>query len=478
VRFPTFGEEEHLPELLLLVLLGLVGPYFLRTCFIAEKLWRWCCGRCGRKVPKTELAACTQHAYELGYHTVLLVQEIYAVFLLDDDQFSESSLFIIFVSFPFAEFVLKKVSDRVIPGKYDDIVIAIALELAQALLFSYFSDFNASAVAFFGYVCIVKSIADFIVFSQQNQDTLAEDSLELELKGCAPFFADLFAEAPVFIVQTLSVATLQAVWVILEVKLDRWEEIFITLLTWFLGMHLLVLEWETGFKKIMEFFALLGNIFNFLMLFYTAFFLADQWLTWLHVFGEIELLAFAMYDIYMAFAVAITIWSFGAGCMGCLSCLQRDEPLLKRQKTRTARGIGPESLPVSGLLTLLFTLLHIYLRLYFFNTGPVQPELHYSTVRLVLLALPLPVCMIVYGFRSCIKGIAPDAPPDVEASQGPSLFGRLLVLLRLRRAPEPYESLQDEAEALKAAIAKRDEQIKQLSARASQKSMFADTRMI
>ena len=28
----------------------------------------------------------------------------------------------------------------------------------------------------------------------------------------------------VFIVQTLSVATLQAVWVILEVKLDRWEE--------------------------------------------------------------------------------------------------------------------------------------------------------------------------------------------------------------------------------------------------------------
>ena len=98
---------------------------------------------------------------------------------------------------------------------FDDIIISIGLELAQAYIFSYFTDFNSEAVGFFGWVFVTKTVSDVIIWTLEPKVT--EDKFE----GCAAFWSNFFAAAPVFIVQTLSVATLQAVWIVLDVELAQ-----------------------------------------------------------------------------------------------------------------------------------------------------------------------------------------------------------------------------------------------------------------
>ena len=50
---------------------------------------------------------------------------------------------------------------------------------------------------------------------------------------------------------------------------EKWEDLFVTVLTWLLATHLLVLEWKTGLKMFLEIIGLIGNVFNFCMLLYS-----------------------------------------------------------------------------------------------------------------------------------------------------------------------------------------------------------------
>ena len=126
----------------------------------------------------------------LVFYLTSLIEDLVALYMLNEEAHSESELFLVLLAFPFVDFVLKEGAQSFTPATMnDDLAISIALEVAQAFIYSYFADFSINAVGFFVWMMLVQIASITLTFASVEKPRGDE-----KFEGCSAFASSVFED--------------------------------------------------------------------------------------------------------------------------------------------------------------------------------------------------------------------------------------------------------------------------------------------
>ena len=247
--------------------------------------------------------------FELCAYVTSLLEDVAAVYLLNEDTHSASALFLAFLGFPFLDYVLKETTAALTPWcDYDDLLLSFGLEAMQAALFCYFADFSSIAVALFSFIALQQWLSSTIVFATKDQPTGTKPFF-----GLTKFAEQLLDHGLFFTLTTLSLATIQCVWLLLDLDLPPRTDVDMAILAWGLGYFPLMRGWSqrgsAAGGAISGIFSAVGLP---VALIFTELSVVDHWPAVVAFTGGSDFFAFLLYESYLLIVCTLVCMTFAA----------------------------------------------------------------------------------------------------------------------------------------------------------------------
>lgn len=354
-------------------------------------------------------------AFTLVFYISSLVEDLVALGFLEDASHSESELLFAFLAFPFADFVLKEMAETLTPCcALDDLVISIGLEAVQSLLYAYFADFRTDAVVFFAVMFVLQSLNLLGAYLPGlcKDTTKAEGEESRPWCSCSALRATILDKGGIFTSQTITLASFQIVWILLDINVHAWADTSLTVLAWVVGLYSVAGDWQDETEKTEgssisngKFIATIGMLCSFfvggaanlVLLAATEFFLAEHWDLVVDMFFGSNFLAFIVYLAYITLSTALVV-------ITVLLVIEKDSPKEKKSSVTSMVQVGT----FPGILV---AVLHI------FFTVTFRDGFHFWSTLGYLFLVAVYGLLVIFSFNTGTKSEPVSGPVSEEVDE-------------------------------------------------------------
>ena len=321
-------------------------------------------------------------------------------------------LLLAFLLFPLAEFFLKHFALACFPSnRILTLTIGGLSELLQAVIFSYFTGYNPTAIGLFGRVAIIQLVNIFFEYRAELEGVPSEASSTTVAQRGGILLKSTLNDGLGFFTVVSAIAAMLTVWAWLAVIVPSWTTIVITVGAWLLSSSLVFRGKGAQIGRTLEALGAMIGIVGSLLCFTTELFIAREW-SWIVAQVGSQALAVAEHTAYV-FVIAWLILLSSMGNDRFLGRPRGEETFVLPFDVMSSPSIVVlYRLSAVGRLSATFGVACLIATADALVFVPLAVGLHWWTPTLWVLGAAVPLCML-----PCCQG----QPSDVDDAEAKAL---------------------------------------------------------